>query len=33
MTSKVLLMHRKNDGIAVYLPKEIILKEIKLRGL
>jgi hypothetical protein len=28
MTSTVLLKHRKNDGIAVYVPKETILKEM-----
>jgi hypothetical protein len=28
MTSMVLLKHGKNDGIAVYVPKEIILKEM-----
>jgi hypothetical protein len=26
MTSTVLLKHGKNDGIAVYVPKETILK-------
>jgi hypothetical protein len=28
MTSTVLLKHAKNDGIAVYVPKETILKEM-----
>jgi hypothetical protein len=28
MTSTVLLKHGKNDGIAVYVPKETILKEM-----
>jgi hypothetical protein len=28
MTSTILLKHGKNDEIAVYIPKEIILKEI-----
>jgi hypothetical protein len=28
MTSTVLLKHGKNDGTAVYIPKEIILKEM-----
>jgi hypothetical protein len=28
MTSTVPLKHGKNDGIAVYIPKEIILKEM-----
>jgi hypothetical protein len=28
MTSMVLLKHRKNYGIAVYVPKEAILKEM-----
>jgi hypothetical protein len=27
MTSTVLLKHGKNDGIAVYIPTETILKE------
>jgi hypothetical protein len=27
-TSMVLLKRRKNDGIAVYIPKETILKEM-----
>jgi hypothetical protein len=27
----VLLKHGKNDGIAVYVPKETILKEITLK--
>jgi hypothetical protein len=28
MTSEVLLMRGKNDGITVYIPKETILKEM-----
>jgi hypothetical protein len=28
MTSTVLLKHGKNDGIAVYVPKETTLKEM-----
>jgi hypothetical protein len=28
MTSTVLLKHWKNDGIGVFVPKEIILKEM-----
>jgi hypothetical protein len=28
MTSMVLLKHGKNDGIAVHVPKETILKEM-----
>jgi hypothetical protein len=28
MTSAVLLKRGKNDGIAVYVPKEIILREM-----
>jgi hypothetical protein len=28
MTSTMLLMHGKNDGIAIYIPKETILKEV-----
>jgi hypothetical protein len=28
MTSIVLLKHRKNEGISVYIPREIILKEM-----
>jgi hypothetical protein len=28
MTSAALLKHGKNDGIALYVPKEIILKEM-----
>jgi hypothetical protein len=28
MTSTVLLKHEKNHGIAVYVPKETILKEM-----
>jgi hypothetical protein len=28
MTSMVLLMHGKNNGIAVYVPKETIVKEM-----
>jgi hypothetical protein len=28
MTSMVLLKHGKNDGIAVYIPKDTILKEM-----
>jgi hypothetical protein len=28
MTSTVLLNHGKNDGIAVHIPKETILKEM-----
>jgi hypothetical protein len=28
MTSTVLFKHGKNDGITVYIPKEILLKEI-----
>jgi hypothetical protein len=31
MTSMVLLKHGKNDGIAVYVPKETILKEMAAR--
>jgi hypothetical protein len=27
VTSTALLKHRENDGIAVYVPKETILKE------
>jgi hypothetical protein len=29
MTSMVLLKRGKNDGIAVYVPKETILKEVE----
>jgi hypothetical protein len=31
MTSTVLLKRRKTDGIAVYIPKEIILKEMEAK--
>jgi hypothetical protein len=31
MTSTVLLKLRKNDGIAVYVPKETILKKMAAR--
>jgi hypothetical protein len=33
MTSKVLLKHGKNNGITLYIPKEIILKEIAAKIL
>jgi hypothetical protein len=32
MTSTVLLKHGKNDGIAVYVPKETILKEMAAKN-
>jgi hypothetical protein len=28
MTSTVILKHGKNDGIAVYIPKKTVLKEM-----
>jgi hypothetical protein len=31
MTSMVLLKHGKNDGIAVYVPEECILKEMEAK--
>jgi hypothetical protein len=31
MTSMVLLMRGKKDGIAVYVPKETILKEMEAK--
>jgi hypothetical protein len=31
ITSVMLLKHGKNDGIAVYLPKETVLKEMAAR--
>jgi hypothetical protein len=31
MTSTVLLKRGKNDGIAVYVPKETIIKEMAVR--
>jgi hypothetical protein len=31
MTSTVLLKHGKNDGIAVYIPRETIFKEMAVK--